>query len=101
MAKRISVTKRARFVVRGLVQGVNFRNAAVREATARGLTGRVWNRDDGAVELVAEGDEGTVAEFARWLRSGPRLAEVESVERIDLPGERHYRDFSITYGPAS
>jgi acylphosphatase len=93
--------KRARFVVRGLVQGVNFRAAAQREAAARRLTGRVWNRDDGAVELVAEGDAPAIEEFARWLRIGPRLADVEGVEREDLSGERRYREFSVGYGPAS
>jgi len=101
VAKRTSTSKRARFIVRGLVQGVNFRHAAVREATSRGITGRVWNRDDGAVEVVAEADEAALTDFARWLRTGPRLAEVEAVERIELAGERRYRDFSITYGRAS
>ena len=93
--------RRARFVVRGLVQGVNFRAATVREASTRRITGRVWNRDDGAVELVAEGDPGSLDDFARWLRDGPRLAEVESVDREDLRGERRYREFSVSYGPAS
>ena len=93
--------RRARFVVRGRVQGVNFRAAAAREASARGVTGRVWNCDDGAVELVAEGDDAALADFGRWLRQGPRFAEVESVERSELGGERRYRDFGITYGPAS
>ena len=93
--------KRARFVVRGLVQGVNFRTSVVHEATARQLTGRVWNREDGAVELIAEGDDIALADLGRWLRQGPRLAEVTGVERSDLSGERRYRDFTISYGPAS
>jgi acylphosphatase len=97
--KQAPPTRRARFVVRGLVQGVNFRNAAVREAAARRITGRVWNRDDGGVEIVAEGDGSSLDDFARWLREGPRLAEVESVDRAELEGERRYRDFTITYGP--
>jgi acylphosphatase len=95
-----ATAKRARFVVRGLVQGVNFRAAVAREANARRLTGRVWNRDDGGVELVAEGAEPDVADLARWLRQGPRLAEVESVERTDVGGDRHYREFAVSYGPA-
>ena len=92
--------KRVRFVVRGLVQGVNFRNATVREATARRLTGRVWNREDGAVELIAEGDDAMLADFERWLRQGPRLADVESLERNAVGGEKRYREFAISYGPA-
>ena len=93
--------KRARFIVRGIVQGVNFRAATVREASTRRITGRVWNRDDGAVELVAEGEQGALEDLARWLRDGPRLAEVESVDREDLGGERRYHEFSVSYGPAS
>jgi acylphosphatase len=93
--------RRARFIVRGAVQGVNFRNEATRAATARHVTGRVWNREDGAVELVAEGAASALDDLARWLRQGPRLAEVESVERTDLAGARRYREFSVSYGPAS
>ena len=96
-----ATARRARFIVRGLVQGVNFRTAVVQEASARRLTGRVWNCDDGAVELVAEGDDMALADLGRWLRQGPRLAEVTGVERSDLAGERRYRDFTIAYGPAS
>ena len=92
---------RARFVVRGLVQGVNFRNEAAREAGRRRLTGRVWNRDDGAVELVAEGDRAALDDLARWLRDGPRLAAVEQVERTELGGERRYSEFAVSYGPAT
>jgi acylphosphatase len=88
---------RARFVVRGLVQGVNFRAAAVREAEAHGLTGCVWNTADGAVELIAEGDVDSLAALQRWLAHGPRMATVERVERTDLDGEQRYQDFSISY----
>jgi acylphosphatase len=96
-----ATAKRARFIVRGLVQGVNFRTSVVREATDRRLTGRVWNRDDGGVELVAEGDENALADLGRWLHRGPRLAEVSGVDCSDLSGERRYRDFAIAYGPVS
>lgn len=93
------MVKRARFVVRGRVQGVYFRTATVREATARQVTGRVWNRDDGAVELVAEGDDAALESLERWLAQGPRHASVESVERSDLPGPgQRYADFAISAG---
>jgi acylphosphatase len=98
---REATATRARFVVRGLVQGVNFRSAVVREASARRLSGRVWNRDDGAVEIVAEGEPAALDDLARWLARGPRPAEVGSVERSALAGERRYRDFAITHGAVS
>lgn len=89
---------RARFLVHGVVQGVNFRAAAQREASLRGLTGRVWNTADGAVELIAEGDHEAIAALQTWLGHGPRAAEVERVERADLSGNARYSDFRITYG---
>ncbi|MDP9252395.1 MAG: acylphosphatase [Chloroflexota bacterium] len=88
---------RARFVVRGAVQGVNFRAAAVREAEALGLTGCVWNTTDDAVALIAEGDADSLAELQEWLARGPGLAKVEGVDRADLDGDARYQDFSIAY----
>ena len=72
-----------------------------REASRRRITGRVWNREDGAVGIVAEGEPAAIDEFERWLKVGPRLAEVQSVERQDAAGERRYQEFSVSYGPAS
>lgn len=88
---------RMRFIVRGIVQGVNFRAATAREAAARGLRGRVWNRDDGAVEVVAEGDASRLDELGRWLEQGPRSARVEQVERSAVAGEDRYTDFDIAW----
>jgi len=69
-----------RFLVRGRVQGVGFRVSAVREAERRGLGGWVCNREDGAVEGLAQGDERELAGFRDWLAQGPPLAQVESVQ---------------------
>jgi acylphosphatase len=88
---------RARFVVRGMVQGVNFRAAAVREAEAHGLTGCVWNTEDEAVGLIAEGNADSLTALQRWLEHGPRMARVERVERNDLDGEPRYQHFSVAY----
>lgn len=87
---------RRRFVVHGRVQGVNFRAAAADEARRLGLTGRVFNRDDGAVECIAEGDRATLERFGQWLRRGPRLARVEKVEASDLEGAARYGEFAIS-----
>lgn len=73
----------ARFVVRGRVQGVAFRAHARAEALARGLVGHAVNRSDGAVDVLASGDEAAIESFAAWLAQGPPLARVERVERID------------------
>jgi acylphosphatase len=90
---------RARFIVRGIVQGVNFRATAVGQAARLALTGRVWNRDDGGLELIAEGDEAALSAMQSWLNSGPRGAQVSEVERVDLEGKPRYESFNITWTP--
>ncbi len=84
---------RRRFVVHGLVQGVFFRARAAEEARRLGLTGRVWNRGDGAVECVAEGEAGALTRFREWLGHGPPRAVVERVETADLAGPSEYTEF--------
>jgi len=76
-----------RYVVRGRVQGVNFRSAAAAEARRLGLRGRIWNRDDEAVEAVAAGPLPALAAFEQWLHRGPPLARVEEVVAEPLPSD--------------
>lgn len=74
---------RAHWIVRGHVQGVNFRYLTRQRASALGLDCKVWNRDDGAVECVAEGSAEGLDELERWLHRGPPQARVEAVERLE------------------
>jgi acylphosphatase len=88
---------RRRYVVRGTVQGVNFRNNAVAEASRLGVTGRVWNHTNGSVGCVAEGDAAALDRFGQWLARGPRGARVKGVEAFDLSGDPRYGDFQISW----
>jgi acylphosphatase len=88
---------RVRFVVHGGVQGVNFRASAVREALRLAITGRVWNREDGSVELIAEGSGGALTSLQSWLNEGPPGADVREVERAELGGKARYEGFNITW----
>lgn len=78
-----NVQTRRRVVVRGGVQGVNFRDAARQEAESAGLAGYVTNRDDGSVEAIFEGDSDAVERLVDWCRSGPSSADVEDVEATE------------------
>ena len=71
---------RSHLVVHGHVQGVFFRDSCRRKADARGVAGWISNRPDGAVEAVFEGDPDDVAALVEFCRSGPRGADVSSVE---------------------
>lgn len=65
--------------IEGRVQGVGYRDWAVREAQRLGLSGWVRNRRDGSVELLAAGDRGALDELVRACRSGPPLARVDAI----------------------
>lgn len=84
-------------MIRGFVQGVNFRYYGSQQARRLGLTGWIRNREDGDVEAIAEGDDTAVETFAAWCRSGPPAARVHEVELSELAGPRRYRDFRVTY----
>jgi acylphosphatase len=87
--------KRIHLVVRGRVQGVYFRASAEREARQLGLTGWVKNRPDGAVELVAEGEEDQVKDFLTWAQHGPSTARVDKVETRWRSYTGEYPEFRI------
>ena len=66
--------------VRGLVQGVFFRQNCRREALSLGLSGWVRNDVDGSVEVFAQGDPDAVDRLVAWLWHGPPRARVAAVE---------------------
>lgn len=73
-------TARIHAIVRGRVQGVNFRYHTTRTARRLGIRGWVANRADGSVETVAEGDRSDLEAFEEFLHRGSPAAEVASVE---------------------
>ena len=80
-----------RYIVRGRVQGVGFRDYARRAARQAGVTGWVRNLADGSVEAMAVGSEAALAEFAAALARGPRWAQVDEVAAEAL-GDREPPD---------
>lgn len=71
---------RYRVTVAGRVQGVWYRETCRREADAAGVSGWVRNNDDGSVEAMLEGEVGSVERVLRWMKAGPALAVVRSVQ---------------------
>lgn len=68
------------FDIRGLVQGVGFRDFVQREADALGLEGWVRNRKDGSVEAVVYGEKKLVERLLGRCHEGPRAARVDAVK---------------------
>ncbi|MBM4130442.1 acylphosphatase [bacterium] len=82
--------------VSGRVQGVGYRWHAREEARRLGLTGRVRNRADGSVHLLAEGPGPALAALLEWARRGPVRARVDAVEASWSAAEGAWADFTIT-----
>ncbi len=69
--------------VRGLVQGVFFRDSCRRVALELGVAGWVSNEPDGSVHAHLEGPRAAVEQLVTWMHEGPRHAVVESVRVAD------------------
>jgi len=72
-------SERLHALVRGDVQGVGFRYFLMREARSLGLRGWVRNREDGSVELTAEGPRPELERLLEAARRGPSHAHVTDV----------------------
>lgn len=85
--------KRLLVTVRGRVQGVGYRAFAAEQARRRHLAGWVKNEWDGAVQVVAEGEEASLGSFLEALREGPSLARVEGVDTAWEPAQNNLSPF--------
>jgi acylphosphatase len=82
-----------RMGVRGRVQGVGYRFAALAEAERLSITGWVRNRADGSVEVLAQGPGEAIDALLAWTRRGPPAAKVQSVEVSE--GEGMFASFQV------
>ena len=87
--------KQLQLIVQGRVQGVYFRASTQREAKRLGLGGWVRNRPDGAVEILAEGEETAIRELYGWAQKGPGAARVERVDTRWRSFTGEFSDFRI------
>jgi len=71
--------------VRGVVQGIGYREACIRCAEDLGVTGWVRNRMDGSVEAMVQGSPEQLAAMCAWLGEGMPAAIVEKLEVTELP----------------
>lgn len=92
-----NTAERLEAIVRGHVQGVNFRWATHQAAARLGLRGWVRNRADGAVELAAEGPRPALEDLLAFLHRGPPAAHVSAVDARWLPATGNLSEFDIQW----
>jgi acylphosphatase len=88
---------RVRIIIRGRVQGVFFRDSTRRKAKELGVLGWVKNRDDGDVEVLAEGASAAVEKLAEWCHKGPPHAMVIKVRQEQEEWQGEFDSFNIVF----
>ena len=86
---------KVRIKVYGRVQGVFFRANTKEKAIELGLKGWIMNKEDGSVEILAEGKR--VKEFIEWCKEGPELARIDKMKTREEKSEEKLSDFKIRY----
>ena len=82
-------------LIHGKVQGVGFRAFTESQALQQGLHGWVRNRQDGTVELEAEGEKGALKAFLEILKKGPLFSHVTEIIVDWKDANRHTQGFTI------
>lgn len=78
----------------GKVQGVGYRNFALKKAKSLNITGFVKNQEDGSVYIEVEGREEDLNLFLNYCHQGPKFADVKNVEIIKSYIKK-YKEFII------
>lgn len=85
-----------KIIVTGQVQGVFFRRFVVEHALRLGINGYVVNKNDGSVEIIAEGDTESLDQFITLCKQGPKNAQVERLT-VQTVAPNGYSEFKIMY----
>lgn len=80
--------KRKHIVVHGRVQGVGFRYFCQTYAAKYSVTGWVYNRYDGTVEIEVQGAPHRIDLFIKDVVNGNRFARVTRLDIEDIPPKR-------------
>ncbi|MFC2142831.1 acylphosphatase [Candidatus Aenigmatarchaeota archaeon] len=85
--------KRAHMIVKGSVQGVSFRSFTHSVANNLSINGWVKNLPQGAVEIIAEGDDDKIEKFISEIKQGPSASQVDDViiEWEDPKGDKEFK----------
>lgn len=89
--------ERVKIIVHGRVHGVFYRAQTVDKAMDLNLKGWVKNRDDGKVEVVAEGERLDLEKLTEWCKKGPQNAVVTDTEIYWEPFTGEFRNFTVKY----
>ena len=89
--------QRVHIIVKGIVQGVFFRENTKNIAKKLGLKGYAKNLSDGTVEVIAEGNKKELEELIEFCKVGPSSARVDDINiEFDNP-KNEFKEFQVKY----
>ncbi|MCX8573763.1 acylphosphatase [Gilliamella sp. B2717] len=87
-----------KIIVSGSVQGVGFRFFTYQQAVKIGLVGYVKNLENGAVEIIAQGNNQQISQLILWFEhGGPRSARITQINMSELPLQENLTSFNVRY----
>jgi acylphosphatase len=89
--------ERLHAIIRGLVQGVFFRDNTQRQAVALGIVGWVRNLSDGTVECVAEGRRAQLDRLVAFWRTNPGTARVHEIAETWGAAAGEFTNFAVDF----
>ncbi|EST13396.1 acylphosphatase [Sporolactobacillus laevolacticus] len=82
-------------VVEGRVQTVGFRYFTWQQANVYRISGWVRNREDGSVEIAAEGEETDIKQFVKTIKKGSPFSRIKHVDIYEYSEPKNYKLFEI------
>ncbi|RKL69114.1 acylphosphatase [Salipaludibacillus neizhouensis] len=89
--------ERCHLIVYGKVQGVGFRRYTRRKAILYQIKGWICNKDNGTVEIVAQGSPVKMRSFIRAVKKGSKKSEVNRIKLFKSDDINSYRKFIVRY----
>ncbi|MFH1237878.1 MAG: acylphosphatase [archaeon] len=89
------VKKAAKFVVKGTVQGIFFRQFVKEHADNLKLRGFVRNLANGDVEVIVEGEDDAIGRLAGFVRKGPEHAQIRDVQIVERKWSGDFKEFKF------
>jgi len=82
-------------IIRGRVQGVNFRQDIKGFVLNKKLNGFVENLEDGSVKIIIQGKKERINEFISWIKKGPGISFIEDINLNWRKGSEKYNSFFV------
>lgn len=86
--------KQVEIHIKGVVQGVGYRNFTLRTALSFGIIGTVENLSDGSVCVYAQAPEHILNQFVDALKKGPRFAQVDQIIIKNVQDDSYFQKLS-------